>query len=60
MVKVNVYLGAHDMFASSEPYRVMYTCTNLIKYPNWITDSAHNNIGLIQLPETVHFSGKLF
>jgi len=58
-VKVDVYLGAHNLVASSEQYRVKYTSTNFIKHPNWRAGSTANNIGLIKLPSTISFTNQI-
>lgn len=59
-VKINVYLGAHDLSASFEQNRVIYTSTNFIKHPSWVSskDTA-NNIGLVKLPNAITFTNQI-
>ena len=63
MAKIDVYLGAHNVGASTEPNRVKYTSTTFIRHPSWIPGSTAvltNNIGLIKLPNAITFTSNLF
>ena len=53
--KIDVYLGAHNMGASSESRRVRYTSTTFTRHPSW-NGGISNNIGLIKLPSTISFN----
>ena len=53
--KIDVYLGAHNMGASSESRRVRYTSTTFTRHPSW-NGGISNNIGLIKLPSSISFN----
>ena len=55
--KIDVYLGAHNMGASSESRRVRYTSTTFTRHPSW-NGGISNNIGLIKLPSSISFNSK--
>ena len=61
IVKINVYLGAHDLSATGEVFRVVYETNTFIKHPNWVSSkSTANNIGLVKLPVNIQNSSIYF
>lgn len=65
-VSVTVVLGAHDVSAASnDQHQISYTLNQLssdvvITYPGWYVGKVEDDVLLIQLPERVALSRKLF
>ena len=58
VVNVTIVLGAHDI-SGSRPNTQTYSVGSsaVIPYPDWNYGNAEDNIALIQLPQTISFSG---
>ena len=58
IVKITLVLGAHDI-SGSRPNTQNYTVapSAIIVFPDWFYGNVEDDIALIQLPQTVSFSG---
>jgi len=52
----DVWAGAHNVRASSEPDRVEITSYNGWTHPQWDSNTLSNDLALIRLPERITFS----
>lgn len=53
---IKVYLGAHDLTATNEWQRVIFTTTDYKKHPSWNAQTLNGDIALIKLPVPVNFT----
>ncbi|KAI9563420.1 hypothetical protein GHT06_010883 [Daphnia sinensis] len=56
---VTVVLGAHNLSAVSEPYRISLQSTEFYIHPKYSSETFPDDIGLIKLPVSVTFSARI-
>lgn len=54
---MTVVLGAHNLSAVSEPYRISLKSTEFHIHPKYSSETFPDDIGLIKLPVSVTLSG---
>ena len=52
-----VWAGAHNVRASSEPERIEITSHDGWTHPQWDSNDLSNDLALIRLPEKITFTG---
>ena len=54
----DVWAGAHNVRASSEPERIEITSYDGWTHPQWDSNTLSNDLALIRLPQKITFTGK--